>query len=273
MKKQFYITLIGLIVLFPFVTTAQTFLFESVPDDKPRFEWRLMKPFFEYEDLSILSGIYDFTVSFPLGPRWNIVGSLPFLLFNDDEGEEDSGIGNLYLGVQIHNENDSGSRYYGSVGVFVPTISEDKLWTIGLMGIFTNWYEAHKYVSDVFTFHGNVAYRYSKPNGPIVGVEIGPNVWINTEDVGDDVELFMHYGISAGYQFSQFAILTELVGLGMLTEEGEDLGDRFTHTLTVGVNWMSSVIRPGVFYQIYLDKDFRDVIDGVLGVKFDVVIP
>ncbi len=81
-----------------------------------------------------------------------------------------------------------------------------------------------------------------------------------------ETELLGHYGILGGYQISGLAFTTELAGLVNLIEGSEDI---FTHSILRGVQLTNKRFRPGFCYQKYLDEDFREFVNGVLGVKFD----
>ncbi len=94
----------------------------------------------------------------------------------------------------------------------------------------------------------------------------------------DDVQrLFAHYGITVGFKIKDVLLSAELEGLVWIITEKEDIDsfyDRFFHSISsLGVQWTSSSIKPGIFYQIYLKEDFRNIdefVDGVLGIKVDV---
>lgn len=138
-----------------------------------------------------------------------------------------------------------------------------------VLGWYSNYYEIQKYIPDMLTVYGNYAYYRNQSNGAIFGVEIGPNLFIPTKDEGD-VELFAHYGIFGGFKLTSVTLSAELEGLAIISEDIDDFEDRFTHSLVFGGQWTGSNIKPGIYYQIYLDKDIRDDVDGVLGIKVDV---
>jgi len=60
-----------------------------------------------------------------------------------------------------------------------------------------------------------------------------------------------------------------IVGLAVITEEADEFGDRFTHSLVFGSQWTEGIVKPGIFYQIYLDEDMEEVVDGVFGIKIE----
>ena len=62
----------------------------------------------------------------------------------------------------------------------------------------------------------------------------------------------------------------ELEGIVFLSEDIDDFEDRFNHSVAFGAQWTGRNIKPGIYYQIYLKEDFRDYVDGVLGIKVDV---
>ena len=84
------------------------------------------------------------------------------------------------------------------------------------------------------------------------------------------MELFIHYGISGEFKLTNVTLSAELAELAIISEDIDDFEDRFTHSLAFGAQWIGSNIKPGIFYQIYLKEDFRDVVDGILGIKVDV---
>jgi hypothetical protein len=151
--------------------------------------------------------------------------------------------------------------------VFIPTASdkEDK-WTLSALSVLTNNHELQKYLPDMLTLHGNIAYHSMKSEGAIFGIEGGPCLFVPTEDDGDS-ELLVQYGLMGGARVQDFAIFAELLGLAIVTEGDMEFGDRFDHDLTFGLQWLRG---PGVFYKLYLDEDYRDVVDGVVGIKLEV---
>jgi len=85
--------------------------------------------------------------------------------------------------------------------------------------------------------------------------------------------LFAHYGVSGGFQFTNVALFAELLGIAIITEDVDDFGDRFTHSIDFGAQLTGYSVRPGIFYMIHLDEDLSEDLDGVLGIKVDFVLP
>jgi hypothetical protein len=248
---------------------AQTFLFQDIPKEKTQLGLRFMRPMFDGDpDLSSLSGIYDFTLNIPINENWSIAGSLPYITATFGERNADNGIGNIYIGMQnIRNIDDQQSTIV-SFGFYLPTADED----IGLFGIRTHFYEFHKYAPDVLTIYGNFAYFNIFPQGARLGLEIGPNLWIPTQGDAGDTELLLHYGLTAGFQGNNFALLTELVGVVIITDDTDEFSDRFSHSINFGANYVSKSVTPGIFYKLYLKEDLSDFVDGVFGINIDVTI-
>jgi hypothetical protein len=251
---------------------AQTFLLQTPPEEKANVGIRFMRPnFAEDSGLSTFSGTYDLYVNVPVGAKLNLVGSLPFSNVDTDRdaGESESDIGNLYIGLQARGGSSSTHRTNVSVGVFLPTAPDDNFSTF-ILGLLTNFYELQRSIPNTLTLYGNFAYRYHQTNGALFGLELGPQFFIPTGDDEGDVEIFAHYGLAGGFQASHVAVVAELLGLGILSEDVEDFGDRFTHAVAFGAQLTGLPVRPGIFYQIYLDKDLNEDIDGVLGIKIEV---
>ncbi len=75
---------------------------------------------------------------------------------------------------------------------------------------------------------------------------------IPKKDEGDDIELFLHYGLYCGYRIKDFVLKAEFAGIGIITEKSEDIGERFYHSFAFGVLWGRGPIRPGIFYKLYI---------------------
>ncbi|UCH98170.1 MAG: transporter [Candidatus Aminicenantes bacterium] len=259
------------IFLLPFIVSAQWFLLQDSPTDKTKLGFRYLRPDFKGDvSLSFLSGVYDLSVSIPTGSRLNIVGVFPFASMGVEGDESESGIGNIYIGLQHRLKSTVEKGISLSLGVFLPTMSEDKL-AVCLIGIFTNYYEFQKYMPNVLTIYGNLAYHHIKSEGLMLGLEIGPKLAIPTKN-GGDAELYAHYGLSGGYRTGGIAFKAELAGIAVITEEVDDFGDRFIHSLAFGLQWVRGSIRPGIFYKIYLKEEMKDIVSGVLGIKLDVLL-
>jgi len=251
--------------------SAQNFLFQTMPKNKSQLGLRFMRPNFEWDtDLSLLSGTYDLYFNIPVGPRINLIGSLPFTTFSAKDEDSESGIGNIYVGIQTKPISESGNNSNISAGIFLPTATDE--FAPMFLGLYSNYYEIQKYFSDMLTVYGNYSFSMNHSRGAIFGLEIGPNLFIPTKDDGD-VELFAHYGIFGGFKLTSVMFSVELEGLAIISEDMEEFEDRFVHSLAFGAQWIGSNIRPGIFYEIYLKEDFRDVVDGVLGIKVDVSLP
>jgi hypothetical protein len=261
------------VFLLTFTVFGQTFLMENIPSIRTRLGFRYLRPEFkDGADLSTLSGVYDFSLSIRIGPRLNLVGSLPLSIVNIDGAENEGSIGNIYVGLQSRLKSSRQNVFSLSMGVFLPSMSEDN-YSTSFVGIYSDYYEVQKFFPKLLTLYGNLAYHRIKPYGFLFGFEVGPNIMIPTEnDDGEETEVYIHYGLSCGYRFDYIDIRAEFTGLGIVTEKLDDPGDRFIHALSFGILWNRSFLRPGVFYKIYFKKDMRDFISGVFGIRLDIML-
>jgi len=252
---------------------AQTFLFQSQAENRAKVGLRFLRPNFKGESkLSIFSGAYDFWFNAPVGgSRVNIVGAVPFNAIAVEGRDGESGVGNIYAGVQARLGNSADNDMNISLGVFLPTASEKKESAHGL-GVLADTHELQRSLPDVLTIYGNFAYHYRQINRGMFGVEIGPQLFIPTGEFNGDAELFGHYGLAGGFPIANVAFFAELLGLFIVTEEVGDFDDRFIHSLAFGAQLTMRQVRPGLFYVLPLDEDFNQSIDGILGLKVDFVL-
>ena len=248
---------------------AQTFLFQDIPTEKTQLGLRFMRPTFDGDsELSTLSGIYDLSFNIPINANWNITGSLPYITSTFGERDPDNGMGNIYIGMQSILKNEGQKKSIASFGLFLPTADED----IQFFGLYTHLIEFHKYAADVLTLYGNLAFFKTLPQGFRLGAEIGPNIMIPIKD-DRDTEFLLHYGLTAGYQSTNVALIAEMVGIAIISEDSDEFSDRFQYSFNFGASYVSERIRPGLFYKLYLKDDFiTDLVDGVIGINIEVTI-
>jgi hypothetical protein len=205
------------------------------------------------------------------GSRVNIVGALPFNAFSAEGVDGESGIGNIYLGAQARLGNAADNGMNISLGVFLPTASEKKE-NAHEIGLLTNFHELQRSLPDVLTIYGNFAYHYRQINRGMFGFEIGPQLLVPTGELSGGAELFGHYGLAGGFPLANVAFFAELLGVFIISEDVEDFGDRFSHSLALGAQLTMGQVRPGLFYMLPLDDDLNNIIDGTLGLKVDFAL-
>jgi hypothetical protein len=267
--------MLAITIIFIFIAGmafSQTFLFHSLPQNTPTFSLRYLRPDFDRDtELTLLSGVYDLTFNVPVSPTSNVVGSIPFSSFGVKNSDTERNVGNLYLGYQAKLSNTDYKQSVMSLGVFLPTAPTENT-SANFMGLFSNYYQIEKYVPEMLTLYGNYTYRRANADGALFGLEIGPNIFIPTgADDANESELFLHYGVTGGFQLSQLTIYTELTGIGLLTENDLDAEDRFSHFLALGAHWNGKSMHPGIYYEFYLDEEMKEYwhINGVFGLKLD----
>ena len=261
-------TLIFLLIYFICNSTiGQNIELHAPPSDKTNVNFRWMKPFLAGSiDLSFPSAIYDFAIAVPISEKLNIYGSIPFSIAKVEDFDSDSDIGNIELGIQKLLGTDSTNQSSISVSIFAPTASEN---AIAGFGTLTNFYEFQKYLDDFFGLYGNYRYEWNWSTGSFLAIEVGPNLAIATSDDAD-TELLLHYGVNVGHGFDAFSINLEFNGLAILTDDSD--GDQFVHAIALGGKYSGGRVQPGFFYKLYLDSDFSDAIDGVLGINVGFTI-
>lgn len=239
------------------------------PSDNTKIEFRWMKPFLAGSiDLSFPSAIYDLAVSIPISDKLNIYGSVPFSIAKVEDFEGESDTGNLEIGIQKQLGMDSINQSSISISLFAPTASENAIAGIGTL---TNFYEFHKYLDDFLSLYGNYRYQWNWSTGSFMALEVGPNIAIATSD-DVDTELLLHYGVNVGHGFDFFTVNLEVNGITILTDDTDSFGDRFVHALGLGGRFTGGKVQPGLFYKLYLNSDFSDSIDGVLGINIGFAI-
>ncbi len=267
----------GLILFFVLsnIIFSQTFNLQSVPKDITQLGFQFEKGFLASDtELSTLSGSYQINCNIPISSKFNLIGNIPFITSSYEQedygyGSEtysESGFGNVFVGLQTNPEIINNKKSFITFGAFLPTAEED----VSIIGIFFNYYDIQKYLPNSFGLYFNFAHHVIKDEGFNYGMEIGPNLLIPTKESSLDTEMFLHYGVNAGYQIYKLSLNMELLGLVFVTQDVNEFDDRFIHSLNFGASWKERTFTPKIFYKIYLKEEMSDMIDGVLGIGVTV---
>lgn len=263
-RNQILVMVVEMLVLSFYPAFAQQFNMSTVPvDTRMSIGLKVNKPFFknsEYDDNpSGLSGVYKFYGSFPLKKNWQFNAEVPLVISKTEEYNQ-TGLANLYFEMQ--KAFNTAKTTWVSLGVYVPTINGDE-YNLQSIGVLSDPYSIIQYMKGV-SIRSTFGYSLTKKPGPIFGIDIGPDFFIPTTEAYWDVQVMLHYGIKGGYHFTSLATWAELSGILML--------GGWINQVNLGVQMNHGTFRPGIFYSLYLDKDYREMISGTLGLNLQVAI-
>jgi hypothetical protein len=264
---------------------SQSLIIKDVPQENISIDFRFIHPFYKSpSELNVLSGTYDLNISLPIGGKWNINTTIPFVVYknkyeysyygyNYSYEYNKSAIGNIYLGLQTRDSTSSNIGRNFSFGVFLPTSSKGEAATANIFGFLTNYYDLQKYPQETITLYSNLAFRWYMEDGIRFGLDIGPQYLMNISNKGSGGnEFFLHYGLSGGVSIDNFVIKSEFTGILILTGEVENFTDRFINFFSFGLGYDNSVIKPAIFYQLNFHELYKNLSTGSLGLKLSYVL-
>jgi len=258
------------------VCSAQTINLQTMPDSTKQFGLSFDKTFFSSNyDMSMLSGVYQIYLNIPISSKLNLISSIPYINTNVEIDSywgkrtfEENGFGNIFVGIQTNKKLINNSRSVFSAGVFLPTAEENK----AVIGIYSSYYDLQKFAPNSLGIYLNYAhYRINEDNLNIT-FEIGPNFILPIGENSSNGEIFVHYGLNAGFKVERLSFNAELLGVFILSEETDDIRDRFVNMFNLGAQWKGEVISPKLYYKIFLRDEISDMVDGVLGMGVTVAI-
>jgi len=189
-------------------------------------------------------------------------------LFGEIQYYKDS-FGNLFFGFEYLR-----TKYRSSsiTGVYIPT-AESESFTDDYI-LFSNFTEYFKYMSGILTFTHSFTY-FKKVSGFDFGFEIGPDVLFLPNGCNETLRFDFHYGCSINPEIGDFFLISELKGFVRLTGFDYDFiydlygfNPKTVNSFLVGFGYESKV-RPMLFAMTYIEKDLRDFVDFVIGLKID----
>lgn len=241
---------------------AQNFEMQMRPDSVSGLDFQFRKFLFEEEGGDFFSGNFDLRYRHVLNNKINIIASLAYSRFGTDDpfSFDASSISNTYLGVQIKNSHKANNMSSIDVGIYLPTSDED-----GSIGTLANIYEISRYVDDATTIGASYKSYYSYSDGFSFGYELGPDFIFASNDFMDDIEIVMRYGLNLAYSFSDVFIQSEILGIGILTED-DSFGDNTVHSYSIGLGFHAGQFIPRIYYKNFIDEDIGEGLDGILGI-------
>ena len=275
-RKSISAIIILLILLLVVSINAQTLDMQAIPANKVQIGLNYDKGFYsDRYDFSTSSGIIGLSLNIPVSSKFNLISYIPFInssyKINNYFGpalRHESGLGNIFIGLQSNKLPVNNKRSIVTFGVYLPTVWEDA----GYLGSFANYYYSQQFSQSMVGIYFNYAYHKIVDEGFSWGLELGPNFYISTDRRYRKTNLTIHYGLGAGYSFSDISLRGEFVGMGLLTGSPNTFGDMFAHLLDLGAQWNGTVLKPKIFYRIYLSDNFKYFINGGLGIGVSVIL-
>lgn len=273
-RMRFKSPVIGLVFfVLPLLVSAQGYQMEGPQGDGLQLGFRFFHPDFKENDrLSFFSGLYQFSISVPVSKKLDVVGRLPLGAVGGDDIESETGFGNFYTGLRYKFINTEKKKASLSIGVYWPTASKEKM-SAAIIGMFSDYSRYFQFFPETVILSLNYTYYYYMPSGWFFGTEVGPDVMLPKKEYGrEEVELFVHYGLTGGYRFKSVELKAEFVGIGIVTEDVEEPADRFNNELILGAKYIGGRVQPGLFYKFYLNSNTREFVSGAFGFSIDYVM-
>ena len=261
---------------------SRPFLMQGIVPESPQVQFKLIHPKYEESDgeffssdISMSSGSYLISGSFPIGERGAVEVSLPyhifkvtttFEFFGETESDEMSlkDLGNIRVNyIQRLGQENSEFQHYAVVGAYLPTAGDETVF-----GGFDNYYDIFSFIDESFTLRGTYV-NIKRLSTVTISLEVGSDFFFPTEDNGD-TEIFAHYGIGlSSSPIENLAVRAELVGLGIITEDDIGSGSRFQHQAALGGRYQFGRFVPGLFYTLNMN-DLKDIYDSSIGVEVGI---
>ncbi|MCT4643345.1 MAG: hypothetical protein N4A74_00055 [Carboxylicivirga sp.] len=273
----------ALLLLLSFnASQAQSSQLFTPADSVPVVELRYLHPFYESVDKQgLLSGGYDFTLSYPMNNNWNIQVSLP-LLFAKYEVESldfygsyganvitknDNAVGNIMIGAN-YNQHQANNRTFSFMGqIYLPTAPHNLTEAVEYVA-YANFNEVQKYLGNTTTILAKVAYSSFPKNSMFYSLNGGFQYQIAGDEALVENEFYTNLGFTTGYNFNSVAVSADYAALIVLGEgDFEKFRDRMVDVLSLGIHYTKGKFNPGIFYSFYTQEDYRDLTSGVLGIK------
>lgn len=211
------------------------------------------------------SGVYHLYGRFPMKNDWHFNADLPFIVATQASASE-NGLGNIYIGFQKVMTANRNSNM--ELGLYLPTIGSNNFLRQEV-GVASDPYGVFQYAEGI-TASFNIVYENARKKDFLSGVEAGPDIFIPTYE-GGSVNLFVHGAAKGGYNFSGFALWTELSGILPVNLDG-GFTEEVISKVVVGGQLTRPKFRIGAFYGIPLGSSQREFIGDIFDITLEFEI-
>lgn len=261
MKTRFFLLII--VILWFSSLSAQSIYMKDFYNGKRSILVTLNRVNMDESHQQTFSGLYKIGYTHPITDNLSIEGMISYHnnRTDDDYPANESGIGNIYLGINKLSE--SGNSNY-SLGLYLPTMSDK---TDANLYSYYHLYDVSNLARNRLILTGNYSYQKISKSGFIFRIEVGPDVFIDTKgDARDKVEMNIRAAGQIGYKIDGFKIFGEISNLFFVTEDPGDFKDRFFNHFGVGASYALNNFEIGLNYKNTFE-DYPSYYNGGLGIN------
>ena len=285
MRNKTFVAALCLLAL-PAWGLAQSFLLQGPPvDGKGRVTLRYFWPQAgadESDGPDVLSGLYDLSAAYRLGKRLHLVAAVPYIHYRASYVNwmqqrityRDGGLGGISVALQHLLNHDEDRSTAVTAGVVLPTFGglgkEDwdhgDLAFVGMAADFPEFYKS----LDVTTPFVRVSHYQLLKGGWRAGLEGGAFVMM-ARGAGTR-PLYAQAGVSIGRSVGPVDLTAEWSGTVHLLGFVDEFYFHLYHQAGIGASWGRGRLRPGIFYTMFLDRDYRESSRGAFGVRLSYAL-
>jgi hypothetical protein len=233
-----------------------------------------------YPDQAFYSGVYSILSDIKIADNYSAFIELPiqfssFSFTNPFTGESidfsDEALGNILFGARYVLNNASSNLTFMEFSLRVPTARENRDFFSIHYGpaFFADILVQEKFNPELLSVNTNILFINNFSTATWAN-KIGLKLLKNVEYSSLDTELFLSYGSEYKQYLSRspLSLGLRLQGLCILTEDIEDIEDRFIHSLepVIGFDFGRSSLQ--IEYKIYLDDEIDENIDSIFNFAF-----
>lgn len=284
MKFSAYIKITYIIFLCTTLIFSQSFQLKNQPSDNIQFHLNYLHPVYkeinvqyyaENKNLNMIS----LGMNVPVSEKINLVFNLPVAFMNweikyknqntsqqnPDRSLSESALGNIYFAFQLAYGRKSPSALNFEIGIYLPTISDDKNLSTNL-AMFANYYNIAEYLHNAIAINAFVSKWYIISDVFEWGFEAGP-VALFSNTGNSRRELFLH--LSSGFNVNINRLYWGFEFLGMMNGSSNfnDISDQFVSSVVFGAGYKFSNIIPNIFYKFDFNSDVTKYQSGLFGIK------
>lgn len=245
---------------------AQSVLLE--PNSAAAIQLEALRPSSFGTDVSNTTFTFFLSGRFQLGRNHFLRAELPFVNYEEEEGydvywgdypyylppEDDSQIGNPYLGLDAGNPDNG---WQGEFGFRLPVVSEfSETAAAGSMSDYTERLEA--FMPDLLPLYLGVNYRLRTDNGFGMRLRMVPVLWLWVGDSKDaDTDVHVQYSAQFWYEDRKVGVGGGITGRAIATGDASGFDERTMHQFAFFANYSFGSWMPGFQMRFPLDDRFR----------------
>jgi hypothetical protein len=258
---------------------SQGLVTQPFPENGPLFSLHVQHGnFVKSQRYDFPSGAFEFSALLPIADQWIAYGYLPIGV-TTSEYVNGTVFGNITVGFGTGLRIGDKGMIVGSLLATLKTMPglegacgcTSKYWAM-YAGWYSDFYHGERFSPNYWSLGPNLQFRYQASPAVTLYTEVWP-YWFIPDGPWGHSDLWMQNGFGLNAGFKQVRGIAEYVTSYWISGNEPRPAIKYQDAVGIGLQGIFDPLRPTLYYQFMLNKEFRKATNGTFGLKLDFIWP